>query len=255
VTTALRVIEHNALVYRRTWRGSVIVSFISPLLFLAAMGIGLGGLVNRNAGGVSGVSYLQFLAPGLLAAATMQTAAIEATFPIMAKVYWEKTYEGMLATPLAVRDLLIGEIGWLLARLTMVAGIFFSVMLLFGVPRAPMAALAILAAVLNGLAFGAPILAFAATQRNANNFSVLQRFVIMPLFLFGGAFFPLANLPAVLQLVAWLTPLAHGVALTRGLTLGILALGPALVHVAVLTAFAAAGTAAAAYTLRRRLVK
>ncbi len=255
MASAVRVLEHNALVYRRVWRGTIIASFISPILFLTAMGIGLGGLINRSAGGVGGVGYLQFLAPGLLAATTMQTASVEATFPIMAKVYWEKTYDGMLATPLAVLDVLIGEVGWLLARLTMVATIFFSVLVLFGVSRSPATALAIPAAVLNGLAFGAPIMAFAATQRSASNFSVLQRFVIMPLFLFAGTFFPVEKLPGLIQAIAWLTPLAHGVALTRGLTLGTLALGPALLHAAVLALYAAAGTAAAAFTLHRRLVK
>jgi lipooligosaccharide transport system permease protein len=172
----------------------------------------------------------------------------------MAKVLWQRTYEGMLATPLTVRDLLVGEIGWLLVRLAMVAGIFFGVMALFGVLRSSEAALAVPAAVLNGLAFGAPILAFTATQRNGARFAVLQRFVIMPLFLFGGAFFPVEKLPALLQGVAWLTPLAHGVALTRGLTLGTLTISQGLVHVAVLLLFALAGTAAAALTLRQRLV-
>jgi lipooligosaccharide transport system permease protein len=254
MTLALRIVQHNALVYRRTWRGSVFSSFASPLLFLTAMGLGLGGLVNRSSGGVGGVTYLQFLAPGLLAAATMQTAAGETMFPIMAKIVWQRTYEGMLATPLTVRDLLVGEIGWLVVRLAMVAAIFFGVMALFGVPRSPEAALAVPAAVLNGLAFGAPILAFSATQRNAARFAVLQRFVLMPLFLFGGAFFPIEKLPTLVQGVAWLTPLSHGVALTRGLTLGTLTLGPGLVHVAVLLLFACAGTAAAAITLPRRLV-
>jgi lipooligosaccharide transport system permease protein len=255
MTLAVRIVQHNALVYRRTWRGSVFSSFASPLLFLTAMGLGLGGLVNRSSGGVGGVTYLPFLAPGLLAAATMQTAAGETMFPIMAKIVWQRTYEGMLATPLTVRDLLVGEIGWLVVRLAMVATIFFGVMALFWVPRSSEAALAVPAAVLNGLAFGAPILAFSATQRNAARFSVLQRFVIMPLFLFGGAFFPVERLPALVQGVAWLTPLAHGVALTRGLTLGTLTLGPGLVHVAVLLLYAGAGTAAAAITLPRRLVK
>ncbi len=101
----LRVLEHNALVYRRTYRGTLFTTFLSPVLFLTAMGLGLGALVDRQAGAaLGGVPYLAFLAPGLLAASAMQTGAFENTFPVMAKTTWWKTYDAMLATPLAVRD-------------------------------------------------------------------------------------------------------------------------------------------------------
>jgi lipooligosaccharide transport system permease protein len=254
MSAALRVFEHNLLVYRRSWRGSVMVSFISPLFFLTAMGIGLGSLVNRGGGGVAGVPYILFLAPGLLATTAMQTGAIEMTYPIMAKVYWERTYEGMLATPIKVRDLLAGEALWILARLLLVESLFFAVMLIFRIPRTPVAGLAIFAAVLTGMAFAMPIMAFSALQKNDSGFAVLQRFVIMPLFLFGGAFFPVTRLPAVLQAVAWLTPLSHGVALTRGLTLGHLELGAAAIDLGVMLVYVVGGLVAASMTLRRRLV-
>ncbi|HLQ60834.1 MAG TPA: ABC transporter permease [Candidatus Acidoferrales bacterium] len=254
MTPALRVLEHNLVVYRRVWRGSMMVSFLAPILFLAAMGIGLGGLVNRSSGGVGGAPYLLYLAPGLLAVNTMTTAAVESTYPIMAKVYWERTYEGMLATPLRAVDLLFGEAAWLTFRMAVVATFFFVVMALFGVVHGSEALLAVPAAVLNGLAFALPILAFSATQRGDNGFSLLQRFLLLPLFMFGGAFFPIERLPALLQALAWLTPLSHGVALTRGLTLGTLALPAAALHVTVLLLFIGAGLVAASITLRRRLV-
>lgn len=254
MSAALRVFEHNFLVYRRSWRGSVMVSFISPLLFLTAMGIGLGSLVNRGGGGVAGLPYLDFLAPGLLATTAMQTATIEATYPIMAKVYWEKTYEGMLATPIRVRDLLAGEMLWIMARLLLVELLFFAVMLIFRIPRSLESALSIIAAVLTGLAFATPILAFSAAQKNASGFAVLQRFVIMPLFLFGGAFFPLSRLPGPLQAVAWLTPISHGVQLTRGLTVGHLDAGATETDLAVVLVYLVGGLVAATFTLRRRLV-
>ncbi len=254
MSAAVRVFEYNLLLYRRSWRGSVMVSFISPLFFLAAMGIGLGSLVNRGGGGVAGVPYLLFLAPGLLATTAMQTGTNETTYPIMAKVYWERTYQGMLATPIKVRDLLAGETLWILARLLVVESLFFAVMLIFRIPQTPTAGLAIVAAVLTGMAFAMPIMAFSALQKNDIGFALLQRFVIMPLFLLGGAFFPLSGLPAVVQVVAWLTPLSHGVALTRGLTLGHLAPGAAVIDLAVLLVYAGAGFVAASLTLRRRLV-
>ena len=221
MTGVLRFLEHHLVLYRRTWKGTIFVSFVAPLLFLAAMGLGLGSLISRGpARTVDGVSYLAFLAPGLLAATTMQTAYVETTYPIIAKIQWLRTYDGMLATPLTIGNVVVGEISWLAFRLATVAIIFFLVMLLFGTIHTTLAPLAILVAILNGLAFGAPILAFTATQKTDNAFSVIGRFIITPLFLLGGAFFPIHQLPLVLQGIAWLTPLAHGVALARGLTIG-----------------------------------
>jgi len=253
-TGPLRVLEHDAVVYRRTWRGSMLVSFISPLLFLAAMGVGLGNLVHNGTGTVEGVSYVRFLAPGLMAAAAMQTAVVEMTYPIMGKVHWQRIYEAMLATPLAVRDLLIGEVAWLTIRLTMVATVFFVVMVAFGTVRAPLALVAIPAAVLTGLAFGAPVLAFSATQTRDSGFAALNRFIVLPLFLLSGPFFPIEQLPRLLESVAWVAPLAHGVALTRGAVLGTLGAGSALVHVIVLGAYAVSGVVVARGTLTRRLI-
>lgn len=254
MTGAARVFEHNALAYRRTWRGSVLVSFVSPLFFLTAMGVGLGGLINRHSGGVAGVPYRDFLAPGLLAATTMQTAAFSMTYPIMAKITWWKTYDAILATPVAVRDLVAGELAWITARLLLVALIFFAVMTALGTTRSPLAPLAIAAATLTGVAFAAPIMAFSASQRNDSGFAALTRFVIMPLFLFGGTFFPIDRLPAVLQVIAWLTPLAHGVALSRGLVLGTITSGEAVTHVLVSLAYVVAGAILAFLALRKRLV-
>jgi lipooligosaccharide transport system permease protein len=252
---ALHVLEYNVVNYRRVWRGSVLVSFVSPLLFLTAMGVGLGGLVNQRSGGLMGVSYRDFLAPGLLAATAMQTASSEMTYPVVFKVHWGRIYDAMLATPVGIWGLLFGEIAWIAARLLGVSLIFFAVTVLLGTNHSLLSPLAVLAATLTGLSFATPILAFSATRVNDSGFATLFRFVITPLFLFGGAFFPVTSLPAPVQVVAWLTPLAHGVALTRGLSLGTLTPGTAAADVAILLAYAVAGTIAAGITLRRRLVK
>ncbi len=254
VNGAVHVVEHNLLAFRRAWRGSLTVSFFTPLFFLTAMGLGLGGLVNRGSGGVGGVPYIDFLAPGLVAATTMQTAAFESMYPILGKIMWDRIYHAMLATPASVRDVLMGEVAWLSLRLGMVASVFWVVMAIFGVARTAGSLLVIPAATLNGLAFAIPILAFTATQRTDNGFSTIQRFVITPLFLLGGAFFPIDKLPVVLQAVAWATPLSHGVALCRGIVLGNLAGGEALLHVTVLFAYAAAGVVMARPLLMRRLL-
>jgi lipooligosaccharide transport system permease protein len=255
MTVGARVLEHNLMVYRRVWHGSVLGSLISPVLFLAAMGIGLGGYVNRGgAGALGGVSYLAFLAPGLLAAQAMQTAAFETTYPIMGKIVWDKLYDAMLATPLTVRDLLAGELEWLVVRLTIVCSAFLGVAIVFGAVRLPLGLLALPVAVLTGLGFAAPIMAFSATQRQDSAFNVIFRFGITPLFLLSGTFFPLDRLPAVVQPLAYLTPLYHGVALARGLTLGSIDPAAAAGHVAALVAFVAGGWVLAAISFRRRLV-
>jgi lipooligosaccharide transport system permease protein len=255
VFAATRVVEHNALVFRRMWRGSLTVSFFTPLFFLASMGLGLGGLVNRSSGGVGGVPYIDFLAPGLLAAVTMQTAAFECTYPLLGKIQWDHIYDAMLATPLAVRDLLMGEIAWVALRLFLVASIFWIVMAVFGVAHTPESLLSIPAATLSGLSFATPLIAFTSTQKNDNVMSAIFRIVITPLFLFGGAFFPISRLPGVLQGVAWATPLAHGVALSRGLVLGNLVTKDALLHVLVLLVYTIGGAVIARPLLVRRLVK
>ncbi len=249
-----RVFEHNLIVYRRTWRGTLFSTVLSPVLFLTSMGIGLGGYVDRNgSGALAGATYLVFLAPGLLAAGAMQVAAGESTWPIMSKIVWQKNYQAMLATPLAVADLLFGEFAWITFRLAVSTAIFFLVMVLFGAVRSPEAVLAVPAAMLTGLAFAVPIVAYAATQHNDSGFSAIFRFLITPLFLLSGTFFPVERLPALVQPVAWVTPLYHGVALTRSISLG--TVQPIeLVHVGVLLAFIAAGIVLASLAYRRRLL-
>jgi lipooligosaccharide transport system permease protein len=161
----------------------------------------------------------------------------------------------MLATPLRVRDLLAGEVGWMTISIAMPATIFWVVMALFGVAQTPESLLAIPAATLNGLAFATPIMAFAAVQKNDSGFSVLVRFGITPLFLFGGAFFPISRMPLPLQAVVQITPLAHGVDLCRGLVLGNIRAGTAAIDVGVLLVYVIAGIVAAGILLQRRLVK
>jgi len=262
---AVRVLEHELLVYRRAWRGSIFSSFLSPVLFLAAMGLGLGSLVDAagaaggtgGAGGaaLAGVSYLAFLAPGLLASTAMQTAAGESTFPVMAGLVWVKSFHGMIATPIRPSDVVVGKLTYIGLRLLLVIGAFFVVTVLFGAVTGPGAILTVPAALLTGLAFAAPIAAYSATQRDADGFNALFRFGVIPLFLFSGTFFPISQLPEILQVVAVLTPLWHGVDLCRSLALGTVEPMVAAIHVAYLGTMTAVGVAAALVTFRRRLVK
>jgi lipooligosaccharide transport system permease protein len=255
-----RVVELRAMQYRRTFRASLISSFLNPVLFLLAMGVGLGTYVDRSGTAtqaLGGLTYLQFLAPGLLAATAMQAAAFESTFPIMAGLTWQRVFHAMYATPISSRDIVLGNLTWIVIRLTMIATIFTIVMSLFGAAASPLILLGIPAAVLTGMAFGAPIAAFSATQRTPEKFNAVFRFGITPLFLFSGTFFPISNLPAAIQPIAWLSPLWHGVELSRALALGTIGQAPvlALAHVAVLVAIVAAGTLWAFRTIEARLVR
>ena len=250
---AVRMVQRNALVYRRVWRGSVFSSFVQPTLFLLAMGIGLGAMIDSGAADLPyGVTYAAFLAPGLLAAAAMQAAGFESSYPVLGKMTWFHNYEAITATPMRVVDLVLGELSWVALRLTTIAAAFVVVMTAFGIPRSPRVLLAVPAAVLTGLAFAAPIMAYAATLKTSANFNILFRFIITPLFLFSGVFFPVRRLPDVLERAAQFTPLFHGVELVRGVTLE-LPLQSWPLHVAYLAAFCGVGIACALRTFRRRL--
>lgn len=252
---ALRAAEYFAVAYRRTWRGSVMTTFLNPVLYLAAMGVGLGSFVNHGGHGAAlgHVSYLRFVAPALIASTAMQTAATESTFPVMAALKWRRTYEGMLATPLGVNDVMVGHLLWISIRILTSVTVYLAVVTAFGATTSPTALLAIPAGLLTGLAFAGPLVAFAATQENETLFVLVFRFGLIPLFLFSGTFFPISQLPAGLRVLAYCTPLWHGVDLCRSLALGTAGPGRTLVHFAYLTVVAAAGVAAASVAYRRRL--
>jgi len=252
---ARQVFEYKALVYRRVWRGSIFSTFLSPVLFLAAMGIGLGSFVDHGSAiaSLGGVSYAAFLAPGLLAAQGMQTATSESTWTVMGGFTWDKTFHGMYATPVSVAGIVFGQLAWVTVRLTLVAGAFFLVMLAFGFVVSPLGILGIGASILTGLAFAAPITAFAAGQKNDTSFSVIFRFFITPLFLFSGTFFPIEQLPLIVRPIAWLTPTWHGVALARGLSLGVIDPIGFVVHLGVLGAYITVGVVWALFAFRRAL--
>ena len=256
------VFEHRLLTYRRTFRASLFSSFLTPALFLAAMGLGIGGYVDR--GGVNpalgGVPYIAFLAPGLLVSSAMQAASFEATFPIIAGLVWNRIYHAMYATPITPRDVALGNILWFAARLLLITTIFTAIIVAFGAAVSPMIIFAIPVAILTGLAFATPIAAFSATQRTPDRFAAIFRFGITPLFLFSGTFYPIDSLPAFVQPLAWVTPLYHGVVLARGFALGTFgtaSLPPteALLHVAVLLTFIVVGTFATIRTVSAKLVR
>jgi lipooligosaccharide transport system permease protein len=249
-----RPLEFFFAQYRRVWRATLVSSVVTPVVYLLALGVGMAAFVGDITFHGRTYPYFEFVAPGLLAATAMQLATFEASWPVLAAIKWSRQYHAMLATPLRVRDVVIGHQAFIAARMLSTAAVYLAVIALFGGVESPLAILAVPVALLVGLSYSLPIAAWAARSENEASFVAIFRFVILPMFLFSGTFFPIAQLPAPLQLVAYVTPLWHGVDLARQLMLGDVVAASALVHVAYLLAFTAAGFAVALYTYRRRLV-
>ena len=254
LTASGRVWHRNWLVYRRLWHRSLAFGFLQPVLFLTAMGVGIGALLTpEDLSAFGGFDYITWLGPGLLAAMAMQTATFESTYPIMNKIMWGRNYEAMLSTPLLIRNIVWGELAWSAFRIGTLAVVFLVVLVLFGIPQSPLAVLAIPFTILIGLAFSSCLIAFTATQKNDVGFSAVFRFIINPLFLFSGTFFPLTQLPEPVQFIAWLTPLFHGVQLVRGSILGTLEPLPAVLNLTYLLVMFGIGAFLAERNLTRRM--
>jgi lipooligosaccharide transport system permease protein len=249
---AFRVYESWLMGYRRTWRGSVVSSVLNPVLYLTALGIGLGKLVNR--GNALGMPYIEFVAPGMLAVVAMQIGTFEASYPVMASIRWTRQYHAILATPLRIRDIVLGHQLYVASRVGAAAGIYLVALVAFDAIRSPWAVLAWPIAILLGLSFSAPVSAFSAWLKNEEGFNALFRFGITPLFLFSGTFFPLARLPHGIRELAYVTPLWHGVDLMRHLTLGTPHLWPSLGHVSYMLLWFVAGLWLAERTHTKRLI-
>jgi lipooligosaccharide transport system permease protein len=253
---ALHYVEREALVYRRLWRGTMFSQFVGPALYLLAMGVGLGGLISSQGRTVEGLSYLQFVAPGLMAATVLQNATGESLWPVLAGFKWMRFYHGMAASPMSPNDVYLGNLSWIAIRFTLSAVAFLVVAVLLGAVLSPWAILAVPAAVLCALALASPLTAFTATQETDHSFPLVLRFLTLPMFLFSGTFFPITQLPAFLQPFAWFTPLWHGVVLCRAATTGRLPPGGVLglaLHVLVLLAFLGVGCTWGVRTFTRRL--
>jgi lipooligosaccharide transport system permease protein len=206
--------------YKRTWRGSIFGRFLSPLMFLLSLGLGLGSLVDKSTGGVDGVPYLQFVVPGILAAQSMWAAMGESTYPVMGAIRWNMKYHAMLATPIGIDDVLLGHLLYVMMQVTGATAIFIGVAALFGSFSSWWVLLCLPITVLTGMAFAVPVFAFSAKQEGPDNFNILFRFIMTPLFLFSGIFFPVSQLPDLMRPIAWVMPLWHGVQANRSLALG-----------------------------------
>lgn len=248
----LSVFEFNFIGYLRTWRGSVLSSFVLPVLFVVGFGLSVGTMVNST--GKLAIPYMAFVVPGMIASTAMQVAFGEATFPVAAKFLWMKTYYAQIATPLRIGDILWGDMLFMLFRAISTTAVFLGITALFGGVQSWWGLLTIPICALIAIAISAPMYALTAKTDNTNYFPFLNRFVIIPMSLFAGVYFQVSSLPTALLPLVYVSPLYHGVELCRAATtLNHGTVGAALVHVGYLTLWAVVGLWLALRAFRRRL--
>jgi lipooligosaccharide transport system permease protein len=254
--TVVRVRESEFAVYRKIWTSHVLLAFVQPLLYLLGMGLGVGALIDVNTDSTSalgGISYFAFLAPALLATTAMISAGQASLWQVLDGFFWGNRYRAMAATPLTPSDIATGLALWHATRTAIGVTGVAAVLVLFDETRSWGLLVAIPVAVLTGLAFALPISAWSSTRFGGGSFPTIIRFGLLPMFLFGGAFFPVTELPGWLQPVAHATPLWHGIELCRGAVIESVSPGNVAVHLAVLAAYVAAGWVACRITFARRL--
>lgn len=253
----LLVIESHWTWYRRNWRATAVSSVLQPLLFLLAFGVGFGSLVaggGQAAQATGGVPYLVWLAPALLAVSAVQSAAFESTYPVLSGFKWQRVYFAMSAAPLTPAQVGLGQLAWVLLKMAGTGAVYVAVIALFGGVGGPGIVFSLLAAVLAGAAVASLITAFSATVENEGaSFTMIFRFVVIPMTLFSGTFFPVDRLPPWVQPLAWVSPLWHGTVLARDAALGVWRPLPALGHVAFLAALLALGAVLVARNFTKRL--
>ncbi len=248
----LAVTSWHARAFRRTWRATITTAFLNPIFFLVSVGVLLGSLVDKGSANLGGLSYLEFVAPALLAASAMNGAVFDTTGNVFFKLKYLRLYDSVLATPLGPRDVAVGEVTWALLRGSVYAAMFLLVMALAGAVTTWWAVLTLPAAVLIGLAFAGTGMAATTYMRSWKDLDLVQ-LAVLPMFLFSATFYPVTTYPESIRWVVQLTPLYHAVALTRELALGMPG-STTLGHVAYMAALGIAGTLVAARRLERTLL-
>ena len=250
----IRVWQRNLTVYQKLWKVTFVPPLLEPLFYLAAFGVGLSVLVgDLQYQGVT-VSYVAFIAPALIAVNIMYNAFFENTYASFVRMYYQKTFDAMMATPLSLEEIMTAEIIWGATRAVMATVIMAAVISLFGLIQYPGGLLIIPLAFLGGIAFGAIALFFTGTVKAIEMFSLPIFLFITPMFLFGGTFFPLENLPLWAQKVAFVFPLTHLVKLARAFCFNAMDYS-LLWNVAYLVVFCAVFFPLAIAKMRRRLIK
>ncbi|MBO0868843.1 MAG: ABC transporter permease [Micromonosporaceae bacterium] len=253
---AFSVFEGYLVAYRRTWRSSVFASFLLPLLFVVGFGLSVGGYVDAR-GSLGSVRYLDYIVPGLLASNAMQMGYAESAYPVMGRFQWLGSYHAMAATPLRIVDILAGDLLFVVFRVLTSTAVFLAVASALGGVHSAWAVLVPFACVLLALAFATPGAAFTASIERDSHFALVQRFLVVPLSLFSGVFFPIAALPVALRFLAYASPLWHAVQLCRAATLPGFGLTPlaAAGHAGYLALWVGVGFWLALARFRHRLTR
>jgi lipooligosaccharide transport system permease protein len=216
-----RVWQRDIVVWKKTLLIGFLPPLLEPLLYIAAFGLGLGGLIGALAWHGAKLTYLEYLAPGIVAAGVMNAAFFETTFSSFVRMYYQKTFDGILATPLSLEEIVTGEILWGATRSLITAVAMMAALAPFGLLRWPESLLLLPAAALGGLAFAAFGMVFTGVLPTIEGFNLPIFLIITPMFLFSGTFFPLEQLPLWAQRFAWALPLTHLVHLARSVSLGV----------------------------------
>ncbi|MCP3937874.1 MAG: ABC transporter permease [Actinomycetia bacterium] len=253
---AFRVAYRDLLIYRRVWKANLAGALFQPLMYLLGIGLGVGALVDKapdSASALGGVSYLAFYASAIMATTSMFTAGQEALWPMMDGFRWSNAYRAMISTPLEPTDVVTGVAVYFACKTAVGATGVAMALTLFDDTRSWGLVAAVPVAVLTGLAFALPLTAWTSTRDSDRSFPPIMRFILIPMFLFGGVFFPIEQLPDWLEPVAWAAPLWHGVELCRGIILDSIGPAKATLHLLVLIGFAGGGWVVCTQTFRRTL--
>jgi lipooligosaccharide transport system permease protein len=248
-----RVWQRDAVVWRKTWLIGFLPPLLEPLLYVVAFGFGLGGLIGALAWQGAKVSYLAFLAPGIVGAGVMNAAFFETTYASFVRMYYQKTFDGILATPLSMEEIVTGEVLWGGTRAVITAAAMMAALAPFGLLGWPESLLLLPVAAVGGLAFAAFGMVFTGVLPTIEAFNLPVFLVVTPMFLFSGTFFPLEQLPGWAQRFAWALPLTHLVHLARSVSLG--TFGPGLLaDVGYLALFGAVAYLIGVRAMVRRLI-
>jgi lipooligosaccharide transport system permease protein len=247
--------EWRLIGMRAYWTSILGSALLTPVLYVIAMGIGLGALIDASSGGVDGVPYLTFVAPGLLVATVVMSAANETMFPVMDGFRWSKLYFSRATTAASPTQVALGELLAVAIRMTAEAAVFWVVLVVLGAANPTTSWLMVPITALAGAAFGAPLMAYSATlEQDGYQFSMVQRFIVMPMFLFAGTFYPLTAMPVYLQWIGWVSPMWHGTQLARAVSFGLPLSGWEVgLHLLFLAGVAAIGAALSVRNFTRRL--
>jgi lipooligosaccharide transport system permease protein len=253
------VTEHMVRAMRAYGMTILVGALGQPIIYLLGLAVGLAALINApvDSGGVE-VSYLVFVAPALLMTSTIGVASEEFTYPVMAGFKWRRYFFGFNASPIASPQIALGVIFGATARMAVVAIAYTAFLYIFGaVPAFSFGWTMLLVALLAGLAFGVPLMAYAASiEDDRGQFALVQRFIFMPMFLFSGTFYPLASLPLWLQWIGWISPLWHATELGRWISYGAYISPPmVVVHFGYLIALIVVGFVLARRFFTTRLAK